>query len=311
MSLKKKIAGSSIVRFLAQNTPLMHGIAKKLVPATTGVEAVEVAAKLRDMGYHVCLHHLGKASKDIEVIQENVSTVIETLEILDEERLEVCFSLMPSEMGYLKSGKSGEVHCRQVAQVFGKRIAVRDVEDRQGYGDGHGVGERNMLILHAAERIQMQRLLALYGGISRSDVPVCVTIPAGLMRSINDVKAIISQGGNIRLSMHPFKVHDANSLEYEDLILDNYMKLARILLSEDAMIQQVTPVFALEDNQVAEQIMMIANLEGWSADSFEFEIPYGVNNTLKRKLRDDGYKVRVLVPYGKEWWPYFRKRSES
>lgn len=311
MSLKKKIANSSLVRFLAQNTPLMQGVAKRLVPATTGDEAVEVATRLRNMGYHVCLHHLGRASSDPGVIQENVSTVIETMDILDEERLEVCFSLVPSEMGYLKSGKSGEMHSRQIAQAFDKRISVRDVEERQGYGDGHGEGERNMLVLHSAERVPMQRLLALYGGISRADVPVCVTIPAGLLRSINDVKAIISQGGNVRLSMYPFKVHDAGSLDYEDLIRDNYMKIARLLLSEDALIQQITPIFALEDTQMAEQIVMMANLEGWNSSSFEFEIPFGVNNLLKRKLRDDGYSVRILVPYGKEWWPYFRKRSES
>jgi len=311
MGLKKKFANSALMRFLAQNTPLMNRAAQKLVPATKAEEVVEVAAVLRKQGYRICLHHLGKTTADLDDIQENVSTVVEAMEVLDEERLEVCFSLVPSEMGYLKSAKSGEVHCRQIGQVFGKRIAARDVEDRQGYGDGHGENERNMLMLHAVERVPMQRLLALYGALSRADVPACVTIPAGLIRSENDIKAIISKGGRVRLSMIPFMVRDATSLEYEDLIADNYMKLARLLLSEDAMIQQVTPVFALEDEQMAEQITMLANLEGWVSDSFEFEIPYGINNTLKRKLRDDGYAVRVLVPYGKEWWPYFRRRSEA
>ncbi|SCA57530.1 putative Proline dehydrogenase [Candidatus Terasakiella magnetica] len=310
MGFKKKLAGSSMVRYLAQNTPLMHGMAKKLVPATEMDEAVDVARKLLDMGYHVCLHHLGKASKDIETIQENVSTVMETMEILDEERLEVCVTLTPSEMGYLKSTRGGEGHCRQIGQIFGNRISVRDVEDRQGYGDGKDEGERNLLMIHASERVAMQRVLALYGSLFRSDVPACVTIPAGLTRSIDDVKTIISQGGNVRLSMTPFLVSDASSYEYEDLIADNYMKLARLLLSEDAMIQQVKPVFALEDNDMAEQIIMMANMEGWPFNAFEFEIPYGVNNALKRKLLEEGYNVRVLIPFGKEWWPYFQKRSE-
>ncbi len=311
MGLKKKIASSALARFLVQHTPLMHGIAAKLVPAKEVDEAVEVAKKLLEMGYHVCLHNLGKASKDVTEIQENVSTVMETMEVLDEERLEVCVSLTPSEMGYLKSAKGGEGHCRQIGQVFNNRISVRDVEERQGYGDGHEDGERNLLIVHASERVPMQRVLALHGSLSRANVPVCVTVPAGLIRSVNDVKTLISQGASVRLSMTPFKVNDASSLEYEDLIADNYMKLARLLLSEDAMIQQIMPIFALEDSEMAEQIIMMANLEGWSSSSFEFEIPYGVNNTLKRKLRDDGYHVRVLVPYGQEWWPYFQKRSEG
>lgn len=311
MGLKRKIAHTSLARFIAQNTPLMHGVAKKLVPAVEAEEAVAVAARLKDMGYHACLHHLGRASTDVEEIQKNVQTVIETMEILDEERLEVCVSVMPSEMGYLKSAKGGEAHSRQIGMNFGNRVAVRDVEDRQGYGDGHADGERNLLMIHASERVPMQRVMALYSGLSRSDIPVCMTIPAGLFRSDDDVKAIVSQGGRVRLSMTPFNVVDATSYEYEDLIADNYMKLARILLSEDALIQQVTPVFALEDKDMAEQIIQMANLEGWSDHAYEFEIPYGVNNALKRKLRDDGYSVRVLVPYGKEWWPYFLKRTEN
>ncbi len=311
MGLKKNIAKSSVARFVAQNTPLMQGVGKKLVPASTAEEAVEVAAKLVEMGYHVCLHHLGRANDDVDDIQSNTATVIEAIEMLDEERLEVSVSLMPSELGYLKSNKSGETHCRQIGKIFGSRVAVRDVEDRQGYGDGHAEGERNLLMVHASERIPMQRVLAVYGSLVRSDVPVWMSIPAGLYRSIDDVKAIISHGGNIRLSMTPFMVTETKSFEYEDLIADNYMKLAKILLSEDALIQQITPVFALEEDEMAEQIIQMATLEGWDKDAFEFEIPYGVNNKLKRKLRDDGYIVRILVPFGKEWWPYFIKRTKD
>lgn len=311
MGFKKKLAGSRLVRFLAQNTPLMHGVAKQLVPATTVEEAIEVVAKLSEMGYHACLHHLGKPSAQIEEIESNVSTVMETLEILDEERLEVCLSLMPSEMGYLKSDKSGENHCRQIARNFKNRVSARDVEDRQGYGDGHGVGERNLLILHASERVPMQRVLALYGRLHRSGVVSCVTIPAALSRSEEDVKTIISQGGNVRLSLVPQGVVDARYFDDADLVLDNYMKLARLLLCEESMIQQVMPIFALEEDEMAEQVIMMANLEGWSPARFEFEIPYGVNNKLKRKLRDDGYRVRVLVPYGKEWWTYFYRRTQN
>jgi proline dehydrogenase len=311
MGFKKNIATSSVARFIAQNTPLMNGVEKKLVPAASAEEAVEVAAKLNKMGYHVCLHHLGKANEDVEDIQANTAAVIEAIELLDEDRLEISVSLMPSELGYLKSSKGGETHCQQIGKAFGNRTAVRDVEDRQGYGDGHAVGERNLLMIHASERVQMQRVLAMYGHLARADVPTCVTLPAGLYRSIDDVKATIAHNGNVRLSMTPFMVVDAQSFEYEDLIADNYMKLARILLSEDALIQQITPVFALEDDAMAEQITQIASMEGWDNDAFEFEIPYGVNNKLKRKLRDDGYVVRILVPFGKEWWPYFIKRTKD
>ena len=60
MSLKSKFAASGLAHMLARHTPLMDGVAKKLVPATTAEQAVEVTKKLNKMGYHVCLHHLGR-----------------------------------------------------------------------------------------------------------------------------------------------------------------------------------------------------------------------------------------------------------
>jgi proline dehydrogenase len=310
MSFKKKLAATGLVRFIAHNTPFMQGMGKKLVPATEPGEAADVARKLKDMGYHVCLHHLGKASSDVNDIQKNVAIVTETLDILDEERLEICVSLTPAELGYLKSNKGGEGHSKQIGRSFASRVQVRDVEERHGFGDGKEDGERNLLMLHASEQVPMQRVLALYGALARSKIPVCVTIPAGLMRSIDDVKVLISQAGMVRLSTLPAKVSDARSLEYDDLIRENYFKLAKFLLSEDAMIQQVVPIFALEDDEMADNIKNMADFQGWSSSSFEFEIPYGVNNALKRRLLEEGYTVRVLVPFGKEWWPYFLKRSQ-
>ena len=92
---------------------------KNLCLPQKGKKPLPWRPELVEMGYHVCLHHLGIPSKDPKEIQENVSNVIETMEILDEERLEVCVSLMPSEMGYLKSNKGGENHCRKIGQNFG------------------------------------------------------------------------------------------------------------------------------------------------------------------------------------------------
>lgn len=312
MSLKKKIAASSLVRFIAQNTPLMHGMAKKLIPATEAEEATVVARSLIENGYHVCLHHLGKASSDVNDIQANATVVTEVLEILDEERIEVCVSLVPSELGYLKSNKGGEGHSKQIGRTFSHRIKGQDLEERQGFlGKTDEQEHRNLLMLHASERVPMQRLLALYGALKRSGIPICVTIPAALTRSLEDIKTLISQGAMVRLSMFPQKVADTRSFDFDEDIEDNYIKLARLLLSEDAMIQQVVPIFALEDEEIVEHVKNMADFEGWSSNNFEFEIPFGVNNKLKRKLRDDGYVVRVLIPFGKEWWPYFLKRTQA
>lgn len=311
MSLKSKFAASGLAHMLARHTPLMDGVAKKLVPATTAEQAVEVTKKLNKMGYHVCLHHLGRPSKDVADIQRNVAQLLEAIEMLDDERMEVCLSLIPSELGYLHSAKSGETHCREIGQKFSHRVSVRDVEERQGYGDGLAVGERNMLLLHASERVAMQKMLALWHGMDRAGVSAGLTLPSALMRSEDDAKELISDSGIVRLSLLPPHVVDARSFMDEDLVVENYLKLAALLLSDDALLQQVFPVFALEDAELAQRVCAMVARENWSRDAFEFEIPYGVNNALKKKLHQEGYRVRILVPFGKDWWPYYQRRTQA
>lgn len=307
MSFKRKLAKSGLVRYLMQHTPMAGDVAKRYVPATTAVEAVQVARELSEAGYHYCLHHLGKTEEN--EIKKNVDVMLETIELLDDERLELCLSLTLSELGFLKSSKAGEHFSKQVARAYGQRIKTRQVQERNGLEDQDS-WQRNFLMIHASERVPMQKALALNGVFDRNGIPSVATIPTALFRSEDDIKALVSQGSRVRLSLFPLEVADTQSLADLEGAMDGYMKLANILLSDDGLLQEIMPVFALEETEMAEQVKMMADMNGWPSANFEFEIPYGVNNELKKALLEDGYTVRVLVPYGREWWPYFQKRTE-
>jgi len=287
-----------------------------LVPAHHGVDAVSMAQELTDKGYLYCLHHLGKPSRDAGPIMDNIAHVTEVLEFLDDENQALCISLSPDQLGYERSEKIGSKKAVQLARNFRNRVQARDVENRQVQraedltGEDHGdvraalAVSRPLLSIHASPKVPMQQVLALSARLSRAGVPVHQTLPAALQRSVDDAKVLISQGMHIRVALDPTEVLDANSFQEADLIDENYRAIAALLLSEDALIEQIRPVFALESDELADHVLSLAQAQGWQPEHFEFEIPYGVNVALKQRLRDKGYQVRVLLPFGKEWRPY-------
>jgi proline dehydrogenase len=84
---------------------------------------------------------------------------------------------------------------------------------------------------------------------------------------------------------------------------DAYLKLARRLLSEGAY-----PAIATHDPQILDAVKRFAAERRISPDAYEFQMLYGIRRDLQTALRDAGYRMRVYVPFGREWFPYFMRR---
>jgi proline dehydrogenase len=83
----------------------------------------------------------------------------------------------------------------------------------------------------------------------------------------------------------------------------NYLKLARLLLDEGAY-----PALATHDPRMLDGILTHIAKTGRKSDEFEFQMLYGVRRDLQKMLIDQGYRVRLYVPYGDAWYPYFMRR---
>jgi proline dehydrogenase len=70
----------------------------------------------------------------------------------------------------------------------------------------------------------------------------------------------------------------------------------------------VFPAIATHDTQLIDWVKDHTRRRGIPGDQFEFQMLYGIRSGLQRKLVADGYRVRVYVPYGQHWWPYFMRR---
>jgi proline dehydrogenase len=69
-----------------------------------------------------------------------------------------------------------------------------------------------------------------------------------------------------------------------------------------------SPALATHDARIVDRAIQVVRAEGIARDSFEFQMLYGIRRDLQERLIGAGYRVRIYVPYGREWYPYFMRR---
>ena len=147
---------------------------------------------------------------------------------------------------------------------------------------------------------------------------VGVVIQAYLYRSEVDVRSIAGQGGRIRLCKGAYQEPASIAFPEKQDVDQNYDKLAEILMdaakmngapqiSEDGRIPPI-PCIATHDVARVAHAKAYAELINLPKKTIEFQMLYGIRRDLQEQLARQGYPVRVYVPYGTEWYPYFTRR---
>ncbi len=130
-----------------------------------------------------------------------------------------------------------------------------------------------------------------------------VVIQAYLYRSEADIQQLIAEGIRIRLCKGAYQEPASVAFPKKTDVDTNYVRLAGILLA--------SPIYhgiATHDEAMIEATKSYASNQGIAPDHFEFQMLYGVRRDLQRRLIRQGYNVRVYIPFGREWYPYFMRR---
>jgi len=138
----------------------------------------------------------------------------------------------------------------------------------------------------------------------RSRSPAIGTvIQAYLYRSEQDIQDLLSIGCRIRLCKGAYKEPPQVAYPKKEEVDANYVKLARLLLPSGFY-----HGIATHDPRMIAATIRIAAESKVSKDDFEFQMLYGVRTDLQRRLVRDGYRLRIYIPYGQDWFPYFMRR---
>jgi proline dehydrogenase len=128
-------------------------------------------------------------------------------------------------------------------------------------------------------------------------------IQSYLYRSERDIEDLIAYGCRIRLCKGAYKESPDVAFERKRDVDRNYVRLMQALLPSG-----VYHGIATHDPHMIAETIRWAAAKQISKDAFEFQMLYGIRTDLQRRLVRDGYRIRVYIPYGNDWFPYFMRR---
>jgi proline dehydrogenase len=153
-----------------------------------------------------------------------------------------------------------------------------------------------------------ERTLELYARLRPVHSNLGCVVQAYLRRTPADVERLVSLGATVRLCKGAY--HEPPALAFPDKrdVDAGYARLVERLLAPDAQARGVYPGFATHDERLQRHILRTAAARGIPADRFELQMLYGIRHDLHASLHAAGVALRVLVPFGEDWYGYFMRR---
>ena len=261
-------------------------MSSRFVAGTSVEEVLAAAASVNSQGMSTTLDSLGENVHSPEEAQHSADVYHRLLDAIEQRRLAAHVSVKLTQMGMDLDPElalaivTGLVEHAAAANTF-VRIDMEGSAYTQATID------------------LVSRLHAMDGNRGR----VGVVIQAYLRRSAADIDRLLTEGIRIRLCKGAYQ--EPPNLAFPDKaeVDSNFVRLMQTLLP--------SPVYhgiATHDEKMIDATCRFAKERGIQADQFEFQMLYGVRRDLQRSLVAAGYRVRVYIPFGTEWYPYFMRR---
>jgi len=268
---------------LAVRVPITRPMVGRFVAGQTLPEVLGALERLRDAGFMTTVDVLGESVSSAEACGLAAGRYEETLAALAQRGLQRNVSLKLTQMGLDIS----EDVCREtVTRVMRAAAAV-------------GAFVR----IDMEDHTKTDRTLALWRELRSINPETGVVIQAALRRSAADAEALIADGARVRLCKGAYNEPASLALRAREEVDAAYESLARRLMRDAAY-----PALATHDGRLIGRLLHFAEGEGIAPDRYEFQMLYGVRRDLQAELLRRGQRVRVYVPYGTEWYPYFMRR---
>ena len=265
------------------------GLFKRLTTRfIAGENTDEAVAAIRDLNTRGCTASFDHLNESVSSMAETEAEVREYLGVLariDETGIDSNLSIKLTQFGL------------EIDPELAYRNARRIVEDAARRGNFVRVDMEGSNVTQATIDI-FKRLRAEF---DLNDVGI--VIQSYLYRTMDDARELLKIPARIRLCKGAY--NEPPEVAYPDKkdVDDNYVGVMQLLLSSG-----VYHGIATHDPKMIDATVAFVQREGIGKDAFEFQMLYGIRRDLQDQLARDGYRMRVYVPYGKHWYPYFMRR---
>lgn len=287
----------TILIYLSQNEtfkkfvmkfPLSKKMSRRFVVGEKLSEAVSAITLLNGCGITATLDHLGENVKDEKDAKASAAAYLEILDEIKRSGIDSHVSLKLTQMGL----------------DVGEEVCMRNVEEIVRLAEKYS----NFVRIDMEGSPYTQKTIDVFYRLRKYHRNVGIVIQSYLYRSQGDIEKIIENGYGVRLCKGAYKESEDIAFPKKRDVDANYKKLTEMLLSEKARTNGVYPAIATHDEKIIDWVKEIVTKNGIAKDTFEFQMLNGIRRDLQKKLVEEGYRVRIYVPYGDQWYPYYMRR---
>ena len=277
------LSGQRYLRKWAETSAIARKFSSRFVAGETLDDALRVGRKVNSEGITLTLDHLGESVTSLAEAAEARDVYIRTLAAIHENGIYGNVSLKLTQFGLDLS----EEQCRaNVTQLLEEATRLRNFVRLDMESSAYT--ERTLSIV--------QELHARFGAVG-------TVIQAYLYRSRKDLENLCARRIRVRLVKGAYMEHPGVAFPRKADVDHNYVELMKLLLDRGEY-----PAIATHDERVVNQTKEYAAQRNIPADRFEFQMLYGIRRDLQRRLVSEGYRLRLYVPFGMAWYPYFMRR---
>jgi len=282
------LSESRSLRALAEHSAFGGRISTRFVAGTQVADAVRAAAAVNQFGASVSIDNLGENVTNADEARASAQLYHDLLDEIAADKLNANISLKLTHMGI-------------------------DVEETMAYDIVRGLvakaasmAPKNFVRVDMEGSPYTQRTLTFVHELHREPGNAgCVgaVIQSYMRRAEADVEGLLADGIRIRLCKGAYKETEDIAFQKKSEVDASYVKLMKILMKSG-----VYHGLATHDENIINEAKAFATRENIPRDSFEFQMLHGIRRDLQQSLVKDGWRMRVYVPFGTEWYPYYMRR---
>jgi proline dehydrogenase len=283
-----RLSENPSLRSFAERSSVGRRVSGRFVAGTGIADAVRATQAVNRGGMSVSIDNLGENVTNPEEARESAKLYDEILDAIVANQLNANISLKLTHLGL-------DVDEQLARDIVSGLVAKAASMNPPGFVrvdmEGSPYTQRTLDFVHELHRMP---------GNAKS---VGTVIQSYLRRSESDVEKLLAEGIRIRLCKGAYKESAEIAFPAKSDVDANYVKLMKTLMKSG-----IYHGLATHDENIVHQAQAFATNENISRDSFEFQMLYGIRRDLQRKLVREGWRLRIYIPFGSEWYPYFMRR---
>ncbi len=258
--------------------------ARRFIAGETADEAIEAARAIQQHGMLLTLDQLGESITTLAEAEAATKVYLTLVEKILAAGIDRNISIKPTQLGL----------------DIDQAVCVQHVKHILDLGRAHDFFVR----IDMENTPYIQKTLDMFTAVwAEGYRNTGVVLQSAVFRSVEDARTVSKMGARVRLVKGAYKEPAAVAHQAKADVDKAYIEIMKILMTEGTY-----PAIATHDPKMIAATNAFAKEAGIGPDKYEFQMLYGIRRDLQNALVRDGYRMRVYVPFGRQWFPYFMRR---